>query len=41
VGVQRYPTWVIAGRKHEGFRTLDELSRLSGFTGSMASGPSE
>ena len=38
-GVQRYPTWVIGGRTHEGLRTLDELARLSGFTGSIAASP--
>jgi hypothetical protein len=31
VGVQKYPTWVIGGRKHEGVMTLTELARLTGF----------
>jgi uncharacterized membrane protein len=34
-GVQRYPTWVIGGTRHEGLLTLDELARLSGFGGSI------
>jgi uncharacterized membrane protein len=38
-GVHGYPTWVIGGRTHEGFQTLDELARLSGFTGSASASP--
>jgi uncharacterized membrane protein len=38
-GVQRYPTWVIGGRTHEGLQTLDELARLSGFTGAISASP--
>ena len=30
--VKRYPTWLIAGARHEGVLTLDELARASGFT---------
>ena len=29
--VRRYPTWLIAGQRHEGVLTLDELARASGF----------
>ncbi len=38
-GVQGYPTWVIGGRTYPGFRTLDELARLSGFAGSVTAAP--
>jgi hypothetical protein len=31
VGVRRYPTWVIAGEKHEGVLALDQLASLSKF----------
>lgn len=33
VGVRRYPTWTIAGRRYEGVLSLDELARASGFPG--------
>ena len=31
--IQRYPTWVIDGRRYEGVLTRDELARYSGFEG--------
>jgi hypothetical protein len=32
VGVRKYPTWVIGGRKYEGVMALPDLARLSGFS---------
>ena len=31
IGVRKYPTWVIAGERHEGVLTLDRLAELSRF----------
>jgi len=31
VTVRAYPTWTIAGQRHEGVLTLDKLAELSGF----------
>jgi hypothetical protein len=30
--VRRFPTWVLAGKKHEGLMTLDQIAQASGFT---------
>lgn len=30
-GIESYPTWIVAGRKHEGVLTPESLARLSGF----------
>jgi uncharacterized membrane protein/glutaredoxin len=32
-GVRNYPTWVIGNRRHEGILSLEELARLSGYSG--------
>jgi hypothetical protein len=32
-GVRSFPTWEIKGRRHEGYLTLAELARLSGYRG--------
>jgi uncharacterized membrane protein len=32
-GVRNYPTWVIGNRRHEGILSLDELARMSGYSG--------
>lgn len=33
VNIQRYPTWIIDGRRYEGVLTPEELARYSGFKG--------
>jgi hypothetical protein len=33
LAVRSYPTWVIGTQRREGVLTLEELARLSGFTG--------
>lgn len=32
-GVRSYPTWVVGNRRHEGILSLDELARMSGYSG--------
>ena len=36
IGVRAYPTWVIGNQRHEGVLTLEELARMSGFSGADA-----
>jgi uncharacterized membrane protein len=36
VGVRAYPTWVVGGQRREGVLSLEELARLSGFSGPSA-----
>jgi uncharacterized membrane protein len=35
-GVRAYPTWVIGGQRREGVLSLEDLARLSGFSGASA-----
>jgi hypothetical protein len=34
VGIARYPTWIVAGHRHEGLLEVDRLAALSEFEGS-------